>query len=166
VGSAESEWVEKPAMSSTDEFDYEFDKLSDEQMKITMNRRQFFEKFVNEYQVQNARSEGKPVYKLSALRDLLDEQIAQVIPAIVPGCQISESDGFIWGQPPSSSEPIKLFPIATPAYTAFDFFGCMNPLGVIAVQVARTTGLELTQTFAYVRGLFLYLVKLGVCVPE
>ena len=125
-----------------------------------LSRRQFFRGIRTGYQILT----GKSAFKLSMLESLPSETLGQLVPMIVTDWQLIEQDEYVWGVSAYNEEPVKLFGIKTPAYSCFNLFGCMNSLDMISSQIAQEMGWESPQSFAYVRELFLSLVKLGICV--
>jgi len=110
-------------------------------------------------------SPHQPRYRLSGLVNFSDQALEAIVPSIRVGCQIVEREGFVWGRSDPQGAYGRLFPVDTPAYSAFALFDCGNTLSSIAVQVGGKLGWESGQAFAYVRGLFLYLVEREICAP-
>jgi hypothetical protein len=143
-----------------------FDPLYEGNLAFPTNRRQFFESFLLEYQVSAGRSQGGAAYKLSKLGSLPDDQLARVTAAVRSECLISVAEGFVCAQPNPGGPLLRLFPSDSPALQVFNGFNGFNSLAGVADALAREMNWDVAHSFRYVRGLFLYLVTLRVCIPK
>jgi hypothetical protein len=144
---------------------FAFDKFPRGLLAFQVSRRQFLPALVNDFLVSSDEINGRPTYKLSDLGNWEDEVLGNVIPRVVKGCLITVKDGFVWGRPPKVNQPIKLFPLDSPARVAFNFINGTTSIQEISEEVCRTTGWEHERGFSYIRGLFLWLVLTRVCQP-
>jgi hypothetical protein len=145
---------------------YDFTKFPRGRLAMQIPRRRLWSALVTEMQVSVGKSEGGRAWKLEALGDWTDTQLAGVVPVMINGCQITIKEGFVWGQPPEASDPAQLFPLKTPAMAAFNRMNGEITLGENARSLGRETGWDDQRSFAYVRGLFLWLVLARVCFPK
>jgi hypothetical protein len=145
---------------------FAFDQFPHGKLSFRMTRRQFWSTVVTGLWALSEKSDGVEPYSLANLGIWSNEQLAEVIPVIIPGCQISVDEGCIWGHSPSQSAPSRLFPEESPALTAFNQFNGFTSLEEVSAVLRETTGWDQTHSFAYVRGLFLTLVLEGLCYPQ
>lgn len=145
---------------------YDFARYPRRSLSFKFNRRQFIGTVWQEILALGERNLGKPSFKLTDLGSMPDDYLVSLIPAMVPAWRIFQSNGFVCGQLQSWTEPVRLFPADSPAVWAFDRFDGATALGVIAAQLADRMNWEVSAGIAYVRGLFLHLVALQVCVPR
>jgi len=92
--------------------------------------------------------------------------LAALVPEVFPDCKITLRDGFVCGTPAQYLQPVRLFPAGFPALTVFNLFNGMDSIAGVSRQAAQQTGWTPEHSFAYVRGLFLYLVQARVCQPK
>jgi hypothetical protein len=121
---------------------------------------------LTEYLAWSEQVGGAKVYKLADLGTFTDEQLSGVIPVITAGSQITVKEGLVWGQPPQSAQPRRMFPVDSPAVTAFNHFNGLTYLEQAAHALAQATGWAAERSFAYTRGLFLCLVIVGLSHPR
>lgn len=146
--------------------DEAFDTFPRRDLSIKIGRRQALLTVATELEAREGHRGGKPAFKLSALGHLADELLALVSPVPMPGCEIAEKDGFVWACFEESHEPLLLFSSASPARSVVHRFDGRSMLEVIARHVAAEMNWDEARGFAYVRGVFLHLTELGVCVPH
>jgi len=140
---------------------YPFEKFPRRELPFWVSRRQFFSALLEEL-----RAYGEaPAFKMSELGTWSDEQLADVVPKRVNGTKIFLQDGMIYSQSSPANKPVKLFSIESPALLAFNQMDGRNTLLQIASYLAKKTHQSDEWAFAYVRGLFLYLVVGRVCFP-
>jgi hypothetical protein len=145
---------------------YAFDKIPHCNIPFNVDRSQFISKLVTEFLVYSGKGEGGSAYKLSDLGIWPDEQIAMLMPYVIPSCKITIQDGFIYGQSSTSHKHRRLFPLDSPALTAFNMFNGELLISEVSQRLAQETGWETERSFAYVRGLFLSLVCAEICLPK
>jgi hypothetical protein len=130
-----------------------------------VTRRQFFAGLMNEVRAF-AREEEHPVYRLSDLGDMPDVELARVVPAMLPGCQLAEQDGFIWGKTPGTRKGLRLFPADSPARFVMEQFDGQRSILDASRQWIERSGWEKQRALAYVRGVFLWLVLAKLYAPR
>lgn len=143
-----------------------FETFPRRDLSIKIGRRQALLTVATELKVREGHGRGKPAFRLSALGKLADEMLALVSPVPVPGCEIAEKDGLVWAYLEESHEPLMLFPSASPARSVVRRFDGRTMLEVIARHFAAEMDWDQARGFAYVRGVFLHLTELGVCLPN
>jgi len=153
-------------MSKSEDERFDFEKVPYQKLDFCLTRRQLWSSLSTNLQVYSGKGEGGSAYKLADLGDLPPEKLGAVIPEIVPGCEITVSEGFVWGKPPAKEQAFKLFPLASPALTAFNLFNGENALLEISRRLSECSEWDMVHSFAYVRGLFLCLVLIGVSLPR
>jgi hypothetical protein len=144
---------------------FAFDKFPRGLLAFQVSRRQFLPALVNDFLVSSDKINGRPTFKLSELGKWEDEDLGNVIPRVIKGCLITVEGGFVWGQPPKTGWPIKLFPLDSPAIVAFNHINGTTSIQEISEEVYLATGWEHERSFSYIRGLFLWLVLTRVCQP-
>ena len=130
-----------------------------------ITRREFFECLPVELELVAGRAQGASAMPLSILGCLTDEQLADFIPAVRPGVEISLRAAEVWGRPPGSSKPALLFRNDPHSACVFNQINGSNSLRQIALVFQQHSGLPFGRAFAYTRGFFLTLVRCGVCLP-
>jgi len=108
---------------------------------------------------------ARPAFRLSELGTMPDDELLELTPAIVPGCEISVRGGTVWGRAPGSGSPTALLETTSAGLCVFNAMNGRTTLAEIVLAVAAETGWPRPRAFAFARGLFLHLVSLRVCVP-
>ncbi len=144
-----------------------FEQVPRADLTLRVSRRRLWSAIKAELLANRGLVRGIPALKLSELGRLPDDELAQIIPGVAPGCGISVRDQFVWGQLPGNEPPTRLFPLGSPALMAFNLFNGQTPLGEVAEQLAVRLGegWDAARAFALARGLFLALVVAGICRP-
>lgn len=145
---------------------FAFDQFPRANLPVHYNRRQFWSALRMGVEVTAGRTEGGVALTLSELGQWPDERIFGISPVVVPGCEITVKAEMVWGKPSSASAPVSLFPLDSPALSAFNLFNGLNTLDEVSHALAETMGWDIERAFAYARGLFLSLVMAGVCIPK
>jgi len=145
---------------------YPFEKVAHGRLPISTSRRKFLPTLLTELESHNKKMDGGIVLKLADLGNCPDEELAFVMPVIVPTCKISTEENHVYARLPSISQPIELFPLGTPAVTVFNLFDGTATLDEISEYLSHETGWDIAHAFAYTRGFFLWLVLAGVCLPK
>ncbi len=145
---------------------YDFENYPRQPLPEMISRRDLLSALVTKIKVESRKNQGQRVLNLSELGNLSDEKLAPLIPMVLENSIISVKDDFVIGQPPGSAISHQLFPVHSPAMTAFDLINGFNTLEQISTRLANETGWANPRCFAYTRGLFLALVVAGLCRPK
>jgi len=145
---------------------FAFDQVPRAPLPFNVNRRHLYSALFTEFNVYSGKDEGGTAYKLADLGVWPDEKLYMLTPVVAAGCKISIADGIVCGQPEGATKPVQLFPLDSPALAAFNLFNGQTLLGEVSRQMAKEQSWDDTHAFAYVRGLFLWLVLAGVCQPK
>ena len=151
---------------STDLGEYAFEQFPRQPLIFKTKRRQLVSTLREYLHVSALENKGVPAYNLSNLGVLPDDQLGQIVPEILPSSNISLKDEFVWGNRQQNPQPIRLIPAKEPALTTFNLFNGIHSLNDISQKLAQEMGWETEYSFAYARGLFLWLVLLQVCQPK
>ena len=133
---------------------------------MNISRRRLWSAMISEIRVTTRAVGGTPVYQLSDLGAQPDEKLAGIIPVVAPGCKITVVEGHVCGQLSKAAETTQLFPLQSPALQVFNLFNGLTRLDEAAAQLADKTGWDPERSFAYTRGLFLWLILNGICLPK
>ena len=144
---------------------YEFDKFPRGKLPARLPRRQFFTGLINEIRAVTHETEH-PVFRLDDLGDMEDRDLAQVIPMLLPGGQIFDKDDYVWGKTPEASKGVRLFPMDSDAEFVLELLDGQRRIVDAAYSLSQHTGWEKGKAFAYVRGVFLWLVLAKLYVPK
>lgn len=145
---------------------FDFEKFPRQPLNFQISRKRFFSSLLDYLHVSDLETSGVPAYSLSGLGVLPDEALAPMVPEVLPGCKISLKDGFVWGKTKERHQPMRLFPSDSPALSVFNSFNRKNTLGDASRLLAAEMKWNPGDSFAYVRGVFLWLVLLRVCQPK
>lgn len=143
---------------------YEFEKFPHGQLPIRLTRRQFFSGLVDEVKAFSQTAEH-PCYRLSDLGELPDRELAFLIPVPFPDSAFVTRGGYFWGRPAHSRSFIRLFPDNCPASIVVRQFNSGMCIVNAARNLAQETKLDKQWAFAYVRGVFLWLVLARLYTP-
>ena len=130
-----------------------------------LTRRQFFKTMAAEIELFAWRSEGSNAVKIPSLGSMPDSDLYEIIPRIIPGCEIDLKGEDIWVKLPGKARLVRLLPSERLSLYGFNLINGQNSLKQIACEFSDFSGLSLERAFAFTRGLFLTLVKAGVCLP-
>ncbi|HRQ42013.1 MAG TPA: hypothetical protein PLD25_29185 [Chloroflexota bacterium] len=136
------------------------------EVAFQFSRRDLLHLIQDEMRVSEDEARGIPGCRLADLGQVADDYLAQVVPVIVPECQILVAQGWVWGRLPSWPQPQPLFALDTAVTQAFNLFNGRNDLGTIGLQLARDLHWPEAESFTLVRGLFLHLVQRRICLPK
>ena len=145
---------------------YAFEKFPRGSLALHSSRRRFWSDLITAMQIAVGESQGGRAYSLADLGKWSDSQLASIVPVILPGTQILVQNSFVWGRSPKGSQPLQLFPLESPALAVYNRFNGQTRLSDNARCLELETGWEAQRCFAYVRGLFLWLVLARVCAPK
>lgn len=144
---------------------YDFEHFPRGETKVLLSRRQFWLTLFKGVEVMSDKHNGLPTFGLQQLGSLSDADIGRMCPAVQQGVKISTAEGLVCATIPNGVGTIRLFPMKSPALSAFNQFNGQISLEAISKNTASIIGRDETFCFAYVRGLFLVLVMRGVCAP-
>lgn len=144
---------------------YAFETYPRGELAVPISRREVFLTALTEARVREGQSRGANAFKLSALGALQDDLLALLTPAPVPGCRVLVDGELVVAHLPGVERPTELFPAESPANSVLDRFDGRTMIEVIGRALALEQGWEQDKAFAYVRGVFLHLITLGVCRP-
>jgi hypothetical protein len=136
-----------------------------QELFVGMNRRSFFITIMAELKLYAHQSIGASAIKIPSLGVMPDSQLMEFIPSILSNCQIELRGDEVWGKLENWSEANFLFRMDPLVSFCFNRVNGQNNLKAIADALAAETGLSLERAFALVRGMFLTLVRAGVCLP-
>lgn len=144
---------------------FAFEDFPRGKLPAQLTRRQFFAGLMNEVRAF-AHSEEQPVYRLSDLGDMPDAELAFVVPVLLPGSEVAEREGFMWGKAPGGRNGVRLFPADSAARFVQEQFDGQRSIVEASRNLAGQFGWEKQSAFAYVRGVFLWLVLAKLCAPK
>jgi hypothetical protein len=145
---------------------YAFEQFPHGTLAFHLPRRKFLTALAAEFLVSARRREGEQVFALADLGNWTNEQLAGIVPVISQDCEIAVMEGCVWGRPPGRQQPVQLFPLAAPILAVFNRLNGQTSLEANARSLEQETGWNAERSFAYVRGLFLWLVLARVCLPK
>ncbi|MCB8945643.1 MAG: hypothetical protein H6658_17980 [Ardenticatenaceae bacterium] len=145
---------------------YDFEQFPRRLLHFRFDRRQLFTNVKIEMDVAIGEQQGGKGYKLSTLGVLPDAELGSIIPMILPDCQISLKDGFVWSRQHGSANLKRLFPQEETMLYVFNGINGRTSLDHIAAYLQQQTSWDAARSFAFTRGLFLHLVQLQTCVPR
>jgi hypothetical protein len=145
---------------------FEFEQVPRAPLPLNVRRRNLYTALFTEFGVYAGKNVGGAAYKLADLGMWSDEMLSMVTPIVSAGCKISLENGMVVGQTAGTAKSIQLFPVDSPALEAFNYFNGQTLLGEVSRILTRQQGWDAEKAFAYVRGLFLWLVLAGVCQPK
>lgn len=143
-----------------------FEDFPRTEIAFQVSRRGLWSELKTRMTAMRSQGRGAQVYTLAQLGEWPDEDLAEVQPMIVPECHISSEDGYVCARLPNMQVAAKLFPTESPALVVFNLFNGFNPLGEISQQLAEDCDWDAERAFDYARGVFLSLVKAGICRPR
>jgi len=144
---------------------YEFESFPRGKLPAQLTRRQFFSGLINEIRAF-AHEENHPVYRLSDLGDMPNQDLVWVVPVLLPGGEISSKEGYVWGKAPAARNPVRLFPADSPAAFVLEQFNGERTIVDASRSLAVSAVWDKQRAFAYVRGVFLWLVLAKLYVPK
>lgn len=142
-----------------------FESFPRGRLSLRWDRRQLLSALTSEVRVLFDVHRWGASRRLTDLGEMPDELLELMKPGLADGVQIVNKDGFVWGHLPLG-QPQKLFSAHSLGAAAFRRFDGQTPLVVIARRLAEEVSWDEARTFACVRGVFLHLVTLGICLPR
>jgi hypothetical protein len=142
------------------------DKPHGRGLAFTCSRRDFFPALLQEIKVIRDSLKGQPGYRLSELRDLPDEQLAEMRPMVNPQYEILIEGEYVCCRPRGMDKVRRLFTMEPENLVTFNQFDGRHRLDEVGGQLAREMGWEADQGFAYAKALFVALAERLVCIPQ
>lgn len=130
-----------------------------------ISRRSFFMTLAAEFDLRAGQAMGASAVRIPTLGILPDSRLMDFIPRILPGCNIEIHGDEVWGRLENWASANFLFQMDLLTSFCFNQVNGRNTLKFIAESVATETGLPFERAFAFTRGMFLTLVRAGVCLP-
>ena len=152
-------------MSTESEYAYYWD-FPRRNLTFKLSRRGLIQTIALEYEVSTGKDQGGVEHKLWQLGSAADEKLFRLKPYIIAGSQITTCETSIWCLPSGNSESKRLFLIEPATLYVFNMFNGRNTLHTIARNLAQHMAWPEDRAFAFVRGLFLHLVQLQICLPK
>ena len=137
-----------------------------QELSMGISRRRFFATLATEISLKAGQAEGANAVRIPVLGVLPDCQLMDFIPAILPGCEIEVRGGDAWGRLENWSKANFLFKVDHLSSFCFNQVNGQNSLRKIAQVIEAEFGLSFERAFAMTRGMFLTLVRAGVCLPR
>jgi hypothetical protein len=129
-------------------------------------RRGFFKRFAGEAIAWLEELSGIRHYKLADLWDVSEESLSTLEPLISPGVDILLESGKVFCRTPANASLEFLFDADEENLFVFNRFNGSNSVGRIASELSISMKWSPEQSYAHVRGLFLKLIRLRVCIPK
>lgn len=136
-----------------------------QELSVGISRKKFFRTLAVEFELRANQSLGANAVRIPGLGLMPDDQLMDFIPCILPGCEIEISNGEVRGRLQHWSAPNFLFHLDQLSSFCFNQVNGRNSLQAIARAVVEEAGLPFERAFALTRGMFLTLVRAGVCLP-
>ena len=141
-----------------------------------VERRSFFRRILGEATAGVDAMRGQPQHRLQDLRQLSDEQVGRLVPALDPERgRLDTTHGTLtiaWSteystrnSPESSEQTSQSLQLDAAETRALEQFHGGEDLAQIATRVATELGLDPDETWVDVRHLFICLVERGLCSP-
>lgn len=116
---------------------------------LKWHRRQLLSSLTTELRVRSEQSHGVASFKIPDLGLMPDDILEIMTPVRLPGKRTTD-----------------LFPAAAPAARVLELCDGSRMLAEIARRLVQENGWDEPYAFRYVRGVFLHLVTVGVCLPK
>lgn len=129
-------------------------------------RRHFFRAAARETLVWLEEAVGHRHVRISDLSALPESALLDLIPQVQPGVRIVAGEREVRALLPDAKEAISLFAPDETTLFVFNQFNSETDLRRIAAGLGAARQWPSEQATAYVRGFFLRLLRLGVCVPR
>ena len=147
---------------------YDFAAFPRGELVMRLDRREVLRSLATQLRVSQGTSRGGVAMRLADLGAIPDDQLATVRPLARSDYSFEDDGDFTWGVTRARGtrgKRLKLFPVdPVTSYVLHAFDGTLD-LGAIAQRLSSELGWGTGHALAYVRGVFLHLVTLGVCVP-
>jgi hypothetical protein len=144
---------------------FDFENFPRGKLPLNLTRQQFFSGLINEIRV-HSQTEKHPFYRLCDLGDMSNSDLARTVPVVLPGSEVFTEEGFIWGKAAEAEDPVRLFPAVSPASYVLQQFNTENSIAAASRSLSTQIGWDKQRAFAYVRGVFLWLVLAKLYIPK
>ena len=145
---------------------HSFEIFPRDYLNQSISRQEFFKVISVEFKLLARKSEGANAININELGIMDDEFLFELVPGILPDCQITINGNDIYGQASNHDHPCFLFSIDDLTSHVFNLINGRNDLRRIVLDVEENFPLTFERAFLFTRGLFLTLVKAGVCLPK
>lgn len=135
-------------------------------LPTAINRRQFFQGIIHDLRTIRTDDAAPKSIRLTDLGSMPDDELAQVVPTLLPECVISVHHGYVWGNQPEDKDAIRLFPQDIQANFVLGLFDGKNTVRFASEVLAEQFGWDANLAFAYTRGVFLWLVVAKLFAPK
>jgi hypothetical protein len=143
---------------------FELEEYPQRFLPLKLTRRELFGSLRFEFERRAAKDPG-PAYKLTALGAFPDDELAEIVPALVPGSRLSITDGVVWAVSRPNAPPRRLFAAERANLVVIEAIDGHSSLGAIAETLRGDSAGLADRSFAHVRSLFLELVLAHVAAP-
>jgi hypothetical protein len=133
---------------------------------FSLSRRAFFPALLREARVLSGTLKGGRSYALSELAGLPDDQLARLVPLILPVYAIYVDGERLVGRHAETSAFVELAPSVRENVLALNLFDGQITLGTAGRRLAQQMDWDEARGLAHVKDLFLSLVGRLVCVPR
>ena len=144
----------------------DFESFPQGRLRLRWNRRQLLTTVTSELRVLCEAARWGAARGLADLGCLPDDELASLVPAIVPETELVEKAGVLWAHLRGSDSLVRLFSVGSPAGAVLGRFDGHTSLATCAERLSKERGMDPQRAFRYVRGLFLHLVSAGFCSPS
>jgi hypothetical protein len=136
-----------------------------QELSFQISRKKFFTTLAAEIKLRANEVSGANAVRISTLGIMTDSQLMDFIPQVLPGFDIELRGNEVWGRLEDWSAPNFLFQMDHLSAFCFNQVNGRNSLKVIAEAIVKESALPFERAFAMARGMFLTLVRAGVCLP-
>jgi hypothetical protein len=136
-----------------------------QELSFQISRRNFFTTVAAELRFLANEASGASAVRIPTLGVMTDSQLMDFIPQMLPGYEIEMRGKEVWGKLAGWSAPNFLFHLDHLSAFCFNQVNGNNSLKAIAEAIAEENALPFERAFAVARGMFLTLVRAGVCLP-
>jgi hypothetical protein len=142
------------------------DKPQGRGLAFQCTRRNFWPALLQEITVIRDAVKGTPGFKLSELRDLPDEQLAQMRPVANPDYQILIQQDYVCCRHNDMESVRQLFAMTPENLAVWNQFNGQHRLDEIGARLAEQMDWEPELGFVYAKEFFLALAERLACLPQ
>jgi hypothetical protein len=136
-----------------------------EELRINIDRREFFSTVLTELRLFANRRSGASGTKLSVLGVMELPRLGQIVPMLLPDCEVRAKPGAVYGYLKTRETEVFLFQRDPVLIYSFNQINGQADIKLIASRLSHKFCIPDEHALLIARGLFLTLVKAGVCVP-